>query len=292
MELIFNNSGFLSPFREMAAYEALWNREKVSFKKIAELFSRYPGSLPSELVDNEDEISRFICLIREKIVSKDGIRPNVLVNSSYDYPQRLRDAKDPVEVLYYCGNIEYLSTRGVAIVGSRKASQDGVKRAKKLAKLLIKDDFTVVSGLAEGIDTAAHTATIENNGRTIAVIGTPLNEFYPRQNKELQLLIAKKHLLISQVPYIKYANQDFRWNRGFFPERNKTMSALTMATIIVEAGETSGSLIQAKAAIEQGRKLFILQSCFENKNITWPHKYEKMGAIRVREYEDIKEHLK
>lgn len=291
MELIFNDSEFLSPFREMAAYEALWNREKVSFKKIAQLFSRYPGFLPSQVIDNEDEISKFVCLIREKIASKDGIRPNILVHNSYDYPKRLRDAKEPVEVLYYCGNIEYLSTRGIAIVGSRKASPEGLKRAAKLAKLLIKDNFTIVSGLAEGIDTAAHRTSIENNGRTIAVIGTPLNQFYPRQNKDLQLFIAKNHLLVSQVPYIKYANQDFRWNRSFFPERNKTMSALTEATIIVEAGETSGSLIQAKAAIEQGRKLFILQSCFENKKITWPEKYEKMGAIRVREYEDIKKHL-
>jgi len=93
--------------------------------------------------------------------------------------------------------------------------------------------------------------------------------------------------LISQVPFLKYESQDFRINRTFFPERNKTMSALTEATIIVEASNTSGSLIQARAAIQQGRKLFILNSCFENKDISWPEYYRKKGAIRVYDFNDI-----
>ena len=123
------------------------------------------------------------------------------------------------------------------------------------------------------------------------MIGTPLDEFYPKQNKNLQLYIAKKHLLISQVPFIRYASQNYKVNRFFFPERNKTMSALSEATVIIEASETSGTLIQARAALDQGRKLFILQNCFENKNITWPERFEKQGAVRVREYEDIIKHL-
>ena len=129
-------------------------------------------------------------------------------------------------------------------------------------------------------------------GKTIGVIGTPITKNYPPENKELQEIIAKNFLLISQVPIVRYLKQNYKINRIFFPERNKTMSALSQATVIVEAGETSGTLIQARAAIEQGRKLFILDSCFNNNNITWPKRFEKMGAIRVKNYEDIRNGLK
>jgi len=155
----------------------------------------------------------------------------------------------------------------------------------------VKDGFTVVSGLARGVDATAHTAAIQAGGKTIAVIGTPLNRSYPKENTALQEGIAQNFLLISQVPVYRYSKQDFRRNRGFFPERNKTMSALTEATVIVEAGQTSGTLIQARAALAQGRKLFILDSCFLNSALTWPHEFELKGAIRVSKYEDIRNNL-
>jgi DNA processing protein len=155
-------------------------------------------------------------------------------------------------------------------------------------KLLVRDGFTVVSGLAKGIDAAAHEAAISADGKTIAVIGTPLNRVYPKQNTELQERIAADFLLTSQVPVYRYSKQTYVRNRTFFPERNKTMSALTEATIIVEAGQTSGTLIQARAALRQGRKLFILEASFQNPALTWPHEFESLGAIRVRKYEDIR----
>jgi len=124
-----------------------------------------------------------------------------------------------------------------------------------------------------------------------AVIGTPICDYYPPENRGLQDDIAQNNLLVSQVPILRYHAQGVRQNRMFFPERNITMSALTEATIIVEAGQTSGTLTQARAAIQQGRKLFILNSCFLDPTLTWPALYEKKGAIRVREYEDIKRHL-
>jgi DNA processing protein len=107
----------------------------------------------------------------------------------------------------------------------------------------------------------------------------------------LQRRIARDFLLISQVPVRRYEAQDYRMNRLFFPERNVTMSALTDATVIVEAGETSGTLVQARAALKQGRRLFILESCFNNPGITWPQKFAEQGAIRVRDYDDIREQL-
>jgi DNA processing protein len=156
---------------------------------------------------------------------------------------------------------------------------------------LVKDNFTVVSGLAAGVDTAVHETAIECDGRTTAVIGTPLSHAYPRENAELQRQIAREFLLISQVPVRRYEAQDYRMNRLFFPERNVTMSALTGATIIVEAGDTSGTLIQARAALQQGRKLFILDSCFRNPSISWPQKFADKGAFRVMDYDDIRQHL-
>src|SRR5690606_36401077 len=114
---------------------------------------------------------------------------------------------------------------------------------------------------------------------------------YPAQNDELQRTIADEFLLISQVPIVRYSRQTFRGNRLFFPERNITMSALTDATIIVEAGETSGTLIQARHALQQGRKLFILDNCFRNPALTWPQKFAERGAIRISEFEEIVAHL-
>jgi DNA processing protein len=200
----------------------------------------------------------------------------------------LRDAVDPVELIYYRGWWDLVnSPRPVAIVGTREASEEGVRRTKKLVRLLVSEGFTIVSGLAKGIDTAAHTAAIEAGGHTIAIIGTPLSRVYPKVNVELQRKIGDNFLLISQVPAIRYGKQDYRKNRMFFPERNKTMSALTDATVIVEAGETSGTLIQAQAAFDQKRKLFILDSCFQNPALSWPRRFEERGAIRVRDFDDI-----
>ena len=166
-----------------------------------------------------------------------------------------------------------------------------MRRARRLAAMLIDDGYTVVSGLAAGIDTAALTAAIARGGNTIAVIGTSIDHTYPKQNSALQEQIASEHLLISQVPVWRYSQQSPVGNRLFFPERNITMSAITKATVIVEAGETSGTLVQARAALKQGRKLFILDSCFHNSSITWPQKFEKLGALRVKDFSDIQDVL-
>ena len=138
---------------------------------------------------------------------------------------------------------------------------------------------------------AAHTAAIEAGGSTIAVLGTPITSCYPPANSDLQKRIADQFLVISQVPIVRYSRQGPHGNRLFFPERNATMSALTEATVIVEAGNTSGTLIQARHALQQRRKLFILESCFRNPQLTWPAKFVERGAIRVAEFEEIKAHL-
>ena len=122
------------------------------------------------------------------------------------------------------------------------------------------------------------------------MLGTPLSHVYPKDHDELQRHLARRFLVISQVPLKRYESQDYRCNRFFFPERNVTMSALTEATLIVEAGETSGTLVQARAALRQRRRLFVLDSCFRNPQITWPARLAERGAIRVRDYDDIRRH--
>ena len=272
---------------ELGAYEYLWKQPNASTKRLAELFHSNPGQLPSDLVDYENSqlaADEVIEQLAKRGIEKFGIR----INGTHDYPSCLRDAIEPVEVLYFLGRWELAEApRRIAVVGTRQVSSEGASRTRKLVRSLVDHDFTVVSGLAQGVDTIVHQTAINHGGRTFAVIGTPISEFYPRENLELQRRIASEYLLISQVPVLRYKSQGPNGNKLFFPERNKTMSALTEATIIIEAGETSGTLIQAKAALNQGRKLFILESNFKNTHISWPARFEKMGAIRVREFEDI-----
>lgn len=278
------------PARELGAYEALWMRESASFKRLADMFREHPDSVPSDFVSEADakHYSRLaLGLIKAKGIQHFGVR----VNGAGEYPQSLRDAEHPVELLYFQGNWDLTSTRCVAIVGTRKPSEEGVRRAAKLARHFVKDGFTVVSGLAQGIDTVAHQTAIEANGQTIAVLGTPITDSYPAENAGLQRRIADDFLAISQVPIVRHSRQTPYGNRFFFPERNVTMSALTEATVIVEAGNTSGTLIQARHALQQKRKLFILDNCFRNPELTWPAKYLEKGAIRVSDFDEIKAQL-
>jgi len=281
----------ISPLREMAAYEALWAHQNATFKTIADCFRENPGVMPSELV-TEPEIDETLERVLDKIKLANIYDYGIRIHGSEDYPNRLRSAAHPVEFLYYRGCWDLIEApKRIAVVGSREPTEDGKRRARKIVKMLVADGYTIVSGLARGIDTVAHTTAIECGGNTVAVIGTPITEHYPPENRDLQEKIARDFLLISQVPIWRYSQQSFKYNRLFFPERNATMSALSQATIIIEASNTSGTLTQARAALHQGRKLFILDSCFRNPELTWPERFEKQGAIRVVDYDDIRANL-
>jgi DNA processing protein len=280
----------VSPFRELGAYEALWMRPELTFKRMADMFRERDGALPSDLVPEHEAESmahRVVGHLRESGVKHFGVR----VHGAGEYPAKLRDAAHPLELLYYQGAWDLVESRCVAVVGTRNPSAEGIKRTKQVVRELVRDGWTIVSGLAAGIDTIAHTTALELGGRTIAVIGTPLSEVYPKENANLQSRIAQEFLVISQVPVERYRAQIWKQNRSFFPERNVTMSALTEATIIVEAGNTSGTLIQARAALKQGRKLFILDSCFRRPDLTWPQQYADKGAVRVEHYDQIRSAL-
>lgn len=230
----------ISPLTEMGAYEALWAKPQSSFASLADKFRASPDFLPSDFVTEYE--AKYFSEVVLKMLRDAGVRQfGIRIHRAGEYPKKLRDAEDPVELLYYRGSWDLVETRSVAVVGTREPSPQAIDSASRLVRLLVKDGFTIVSGLARGIDTAAHTAAIAVGGKTIAVIGTPLTNSYPKENAELQERIATDFLLISQVPVYRYSKQTYIRNRTFFPERNKTMSALTEATIIVEAGQTSGT---------------------------------------------------
>lgn len=173
----------------------------------------------------------------------------------------------------------------VSIVGSRRASKHGIETTKEITKILVKEDVVIVSGLAEGIDTSAHETAIEHSGKTIGVIGTPLNKSYPRTNQYLQELIMQKYLVISQFKI------GMPVQRGNFVMRNRTMALISDATIIVEAGDKSGSLHQGWEALRLGRSLFIWKSIVEDQSLTWPKQMIDYGAIALYDVTDVFDYL-
>jgi DNA processing protein len=186
------------------------------------------------------------------------------------------------EKLYACGDVSFLEAAArVAVVGSRNASLPGRKRVARLVGALVDRDVVIVSGLAAGIDTAAHEVTLERGGRTIAVLGTPLDEAHPPSNAPLQRRLMEEHLVVSQFPA---GHPTLRSN---FPRRNRTMALLCHASVIVEAGESSGTLSQGWEALRLNRPLFILKSVFENTGLTWPEEMLEYGARVLEDPEQI-----
>lgn len=191
------------------------------------------------------------------------------------------------EVIYCAGDVSLVKRKCIAIVGSRKASAEGRARARKIARQLVDRGIVVVSGLAEGIDVNAHQAAIDAGGKTIAVVGTPLDRVYPAKHAELQERIYGEHLLVSQF------HPGSRIFPSNFLDRNKLMAALCDASCVVEAGETSGSLSQARETLRLGRTLFLLRSVVDNPSITWPKKFiESRDAARVRVVDNVEDVVK
>lgn len=287
--IAFENA--ISPRDELIAYETLWGLSGQTEKTLSSLFSgsvRMPSAVANAI--NRVDFDSVRSDVERTLADHHGF--SICVDGMAQYPRGLRDARYPVELFYYRGDLSLTEERCVSIVGAREASIEGQKRAMRLARELVTRGFAVVSGLARGIDTAAMIEAIRAGGRVIGVIGTPITECYPKENRQLQELVAAHHLLISQIPIYRASIDHFDARRTYFPRRNATMAALSEATIIVEASETSGTHTQARACFLQRRKLFILNSCFENSAITWPKHYEeKHGAIRVREMDDIFKHL-
>lgn len=168
----------------------------------------------------------------------------------------------------------------VSVIGSRKATKDGIAKAEIISRLIVEREGVVVSGLAEGIDTAAHTAAIEAGGKTIAVIGTPLDRAYPKSNEALQKKIMMEHLVLSQfAPGSNVQPKNF-------VIRNRTMALISHASVIVEAGEKSGTEHQGWEAIRLGRTLLLPQALVDAP-FSWPRKMCSYGAIPFRSKNEL-----
>lgn len=199
--------------------------------------------------------------IFEKMKQYENNQISCLTIFEEEYPKLLKQIFDPPWVLYIKGRKELLNqTKTLAVVGTRKPTNYGLESLKMILPTLVDKNFTIISGVAEGIDAAAHVITLQKDGQTIGVLGGGLLHIYPKSNLQLALTMMKKGLLVSEIPPTRRAEP---W---MFPMRNRIISGLSEALFVVEAKERSGTLITAQAALEQGRDVFALPG-----NIMSPH---------------------
>jgi DNA processing protein len=202
-----------------------------------------------------------------------------------DYPPLLKDAAQSPFALFVVGNPVLLSLPQIAIVGSRSATANGVETASLFARHLSNSGFTVTSGLALGIDSAAHRACVEQSKPTVAVCGTGLDRVYPAKNATLAAAIEQCGALVSEFPPGVEAHKDH------FPRRNRIISGLSLGTLVVEAGIHSGALITAGYAAEQGREVFAIPGSIHSPQSKGCHRLIKQGAKLVEAAADIIEEL-
>ena len=210
---------------------------------------------------------------------QDGCR--LLLLQDDDFPEMLTQGITAPPVLFLRGNAELLHTPSAAIVGSRHATPQAMRIAKDFGRALSEKGIPVVSGMASGIDTAAHQGALQANGGTIAVWGTGIDRIYPPSNKNLAYEIAEKGLIVSEFPL------DTRPFAGNFPRRNRLIAALSQLTLVVEAALESGSLITAKLAAEMGREVMAIPGSIDNPHSKGCHKLIKDGAKLVECLDDI-----
>jgi DNA processing protein len=216
------------------------------------------------------------------LVMKKGYQ--IVTMSDPAYPSLLLQIPDPPPFLYVFGNL-CNSIKNIAVVGSRNATSYGISITKRLCEELAALDFTIVSGMAVGIDTAAHTGALTGKGKTIAVLGSGLERVYPHKNLKLFHKIAEKGAVISEFPLLEAPEPHN------FPIRNRIISGISLGTVIVEATQKSGSLITARLAAEQGREVFAVPGNINSFKSIGTHSLIKQGAKLVENTQDILEEL-
>ncbi len=212
-------------------------------------------------------------------IEKRGLK--VLTLDHSDYPGPLRGLPTPPPVLYMKGQYKKEDELALSIVGTRRCTPYGKLTAEKLAKELASMGFTIVSGMALGIDTHAHKGALMGGGRTIAVLGSGFEHIYPSSNLGLMKRIAQSGCVFSEFPI---THRPAKWT---FPQRNRVISGLSRGTLVVEAPQRSGSLITANLALEQGREVFAVPGNINNENTKGTHKLIKEGAKLVESAKDV-----
>ena len=232
------------------------------------------------------EIARKVTSLKEKDIDEEldlakKYNLKIITLDDTEYPGNLKHIPDPPIVLYVKGELKDEDRLSVAIVGSRRASFYGLSCAEKFAADLSERNFTIISGLARGIDTSAHRGALKQGGRTIAVIGSGFRHLYPAENKELAEEISRCGAVISEFPInAKPLSQNF-------PRRNRVISGLSLGVLVVEAARNSGALITADCALEQGRDVFALPGKIDSGNSFGTNGLIKQGAKLVSCADDI-----
>jgi DNA processing protein len=205
----------------------------------------------------------------------------IIESDSDDYPELLREIPGPPALLYIVGNAEALHMPALSIVGSRNPSRGGKENAYEFAKHLGRSGFCIVSGLAQGIDTAAHEGALAAGAMTVAFLGHGIDRVYPSVNRDLAHRISQNGTLVSEYPLGSPPR------REHFPQRNRLISGLSLGTLVVEAARRSGSLITARLAGEQGREVFAIPGSIHNPLSRGCHQLIKQGAKLVENADDI-----
>ncbi len=204
--------------------------------------------------------------------------------NSKEYPQNLKNIYDPPKKIYLIGNKDLLYQKGIAIVGARDATQYGKKIAYNLAKELSEQNIVIISGLAIGIDSYAHKGALEKG--TIAVLGSGIDNIYPKENLELaREIIKNKGCIISEYPL------GTKPERLHFPQRNRIISGLSDGVVVIEASKKSGALITAEFALEQGKEVFAVPGDINKKQSEGTNQLIKDGAILLTSATDILENI-
>ncbi|MEE9331926.1 MAG: DNA-processing protein DprA [Methylophilaceae bacterium] len=211
---------------------------------------------------------------------------HIVTLADTSYPQRLLQTSNPPVVLYAIGNLDWLNQPAIAMVGSRNATPQGEKNASDFAQELCNQGLCIVSGMALGIDGAAHRGALKNNGATIAVVGTGLDIVYPAKHRDLAHKIAERGLVVSEFPLGTPSKAQN------FPRRNRIISGLSLGCLVVEANIKSGSLITARLAAEQGREVFAIPGSIHSPVSKGCHLLIKQGAKLVESAMDILDELK
>jgi DNA processing protein len=211
---------------------------------------------------------------------------STLTQADEAYPERLREIYDPPSVLWIRGNAELLARPGIAVVGTRHPSPYGAGMAEMLSRDLANRRLVILSGMARGVDTAAHKGAIEAGGKTVAVWGTGIDVIYPKENKKLaENIVASGGTIVSEYPLGTFpAPQNF-------PIRNRILSGMSIGVLVIEAAEYSGTRITARCAMEQNRDVFAVPGNVTNKNAWGPNTLIKQGAKLTATWEDVWEDL-
>jgi DNA processing protein len=211
---------------------------------------------------------------------------SVLTPEDAAYPERLREIYDPPAVLWIRGNLDLLARPGIAVVGTRQPSPYGAGMAELLSRDLANRRLVIFSGMARGVDTAAHKGAIEAGGKTVAVWGTGIDVIYPKENKKLaESIVATGGAIVSEYPLGTFpAPQNF-------PIRNRILSGISVGVLVIEAAEYSGTRITARCAMEQNRDVYAVPGNVTNKNAWGPNTLIKQGAKLTATWEDIWEDL-